>query len=241
MSSQSPLPTLAQLQAVVPPNLDVRQITAEWFRSFTINLEIGNYDGIVDLLLENAYWRDILALTWDFRTFHGIPRIRKFLVDRLPSARMKSLKLKEKFIDLQKPFHDVAWIQAMFEFETDVGLGSGVFRLVPTPNGDWKGHCILTNLDDLKGFPEQVGSLRNHEPNHGKWVEQRRLETEYADRDPVVLICGGGQSGLQLAARLKYLNISSLVIEKNPRIGDNWRNRYESLCLHDPVCQLNVP
>jgi len=27
------------------------------------------------------------------------------------------------------------------------------------------------------------------------------------------------------------------VVEKNPRIGDNWRNRYEALCLHDPVCE----
>jgi len=50
-----------------------------------------------------------------------------------------------------------------------------------------------------------------------------------------VLIIGGGHSGLEVAARLKYLGVRTLVVEKNARIGDNWRNRYEALCLHDPV------
>lgn len=43
-------------------------------------------------------------------------------------------------------------------------------------------------------------------------------------------------SGLSVAARLKFLGINTLVVEKNERIGDNWRNRYDSLCLHDSVC-----
>ena len=43
-------------------------------------------------------------------------------------------------------------------------------------------------------------------------------------------------SGLSAAARLKFLGINALVVEKNERIGDNWRNRYDSLCLHDSVC-----
>lgn len=43
-------------------------------------------------------------------------------------------------------------------------------------------------------------------------------------------------SGLSVAARLKFLGINTLVVEQNERIGDNWRNRYDSLCLHDSVC-----
>ncbi len=56
------------------------------------------------------------------------------------------------------------------------------------------------------------------------------------DADPTVLIVGGGHSGLDVAVHLKALGVTNLVIEKNPRIGDNWRTRYEALCLHDPVC-----
>ncbi|KAJ7792195.1 hypothetical protein B0H14DRAFT_2394788, partial [Mycena olivaceomarginata] len=58
---------------------------------------------------------------------------------------------------------------------------------------------------------------------------------------PTVLIVGGGQSGLELAGRLKCLDVSVLVIEKNARVGNNWRNRYEALCLHDPVWYDHIP
>ena len=98
---------------------------------------------------------------------------------------------------------------------------------------------MFTNLDDLKGHPEKIGPLRNQEPNHGKWEAARQKEVSFEGKDPTVLIIGGGQSGLDVAARLNTLGVSNLVIEKNAKIGDNWRTRYEALCLHDPVCRWN--
>jgi cation diffusion facilitator CzcD-associated flavoprotein CzcO len=38
-----------------------------------------------------------------------------------------------------------------------------------------------------------------------------------------------------MAARLQALNMSTLVVDKNERIGDNWRHRYRTLVTHDPV------
>lgn len=53
-------------------------------------------------------------------------------------------------------------------------------------------------------------------------------------------------SGLQIAARLKALGINVLIVERNQRIGDNWRNRYEYLSLHlrhwgRPFSVLSLP
>jgi len=234
------IPTLDRLQAKIPLNLNVNEVTTAWFNSFSEYVEIDNIDGILSIFVQDSYWRDILALTWDFRTFAGATRIKRFLMDRLLSANMTTLKLREDFIGLQHPYPDVAWIQAMFTFETNIGFGSGIFRLVPTASGEWKGHCMFTNLEDLRGFPERIGDLRNNNSAHGNWTEQRLRELEFEGGDPVVLICGGGQSGLELAARLKTLDVPTLVVEKNERIGDNWRNRYESLCLHDPVCEFEM-
>ena len=50
------------------------------------------------------------------------------------------------------------------------------------------------------------------------------------------MIIGAGQSGLDVGARLKFVDIPTLILDKNPRVGDQWRNRYKALCLHDPVC-----
>ncbi|KAL1685891.1 hypothetical protein GGG16DRAFT_118415 [Schizophyllum commune] len=58
---------------------------------------------------------------------------------------------------------------------------------------------------------------------------------------PTVVIVGGGHSGLNVAARLKALGVNSLILEKNSRVGDNWRGRYESLVLHDPVWYDHLP
>ena len=236
MDSEVPS-ALPILVSTIPPSTDSTQVAKDWFTRFTVFIEAKDFNGILSILSERPFWRDILALTWDFRTFDGPTQITRFLSDCVPSIGLLGLKLNEDSVELQTPFPDVAWIQGMFGFETNIGQCSGVFRLVLTDSGEWKGHCVFTNLEDLKGFPEQIGALRNHEQNYF-WAEQRRLEVSFADKDPVVLICGGGQSGLELAARLKSLNVPTLVIEKNTRIGDNWRHRYDSLCLHDPVCEF---
>ncbi len=51
----------------------------------------------------------------------------------------------------------------------------------------------------------------------------------------VFLSRGAGQGGLTVAARLKQLGLETLIIDRNPRIGDSWRNRYHQLVLHDSV------
>lgn len=232
----SRIPTLDRLGARAPDDIDVIKVANDWFQRFASYISAGDIDGILRLLCDDSLWRDLLALTWDMRTFDGADRIKAFLTNRLPPAKVEGLKLKD-FVRLQKPYPDLVWIVGMFGFETNSGLCSGVFRLVPTANGEWKAYTVFTNLEDLKGYPEMIGSSRNFRAVSGKeWEEGRRKESAFEDSDPSVLIVGGGQSGLEVAARLKYLNIPTLIVEKDARIGDSWRNRYDTLCLHWPVC-----
>ena len=37
------------------------------------------------------------------------------------------------------------------------------------------------------------------------------------------------------------MDVPTIVIERNPKAGDSWRNRYKSLCLHDPVWYDHMP
>jgi NAD(P)-binding Rossmann-like domain len=274
--AEAPLPTLSKLgDPLIPADLDAAKVATEWLVSFAKFTEQGDINGILSLIVDSqffsnalkpastnnntgtslnhsdtdfaVYWRDILVLTWDFRTFEGTPKIKQFLVDRLDQCKTISNIQLQNGSQLVKPYPDLAWIQLSFSFETQSGLGTGIVRLVPVslgPNSNgnavWKAQSIFTNLDGLKGFPEKVGALRNDESNHGKWEAERAKEVRFEDQDPKVLVVGAGHSGLAVAARLKALDISALVVDKNDRIGDNWRTRYEALCLHDPVCEWDL-
>ncbi len=49
-----------------------------------------------------------------------------------------------------------------------------------------------------------------------------------------ILIIGAGQAGLALAYHLKSTSLRYLLVERHSRIGDSWRNRYDSLTLFTP-------
>ncbi|KAI0688446.1 FAD/NAD-P-binding domain-containing protein [Cytidiella melzeri] len=243
-AQETKLPTVTSLGVSIDTitNADPTTIATRWLESFAQAVQKNNVDGVVSLLTDDAWWRDVLAMTWDFRSFHNKDEIQAFLHDRLSFARMSQFKLS--FAAIDNPYDDLAWIRAHYTFESHVGGCSGVFRLVPVsgPRGStWKAFNVFTNLESLKGHPESLGPLRDFDPNHGKWLDKRRRESEYADRDPEVLVVGGGQSGLEIAARLKLLGVDTLICEKQARVGDQWRHRYAALCLHDVVWYDHMP
>ena len=135
-------------------------------------------------------------------------------------------------------------VDAWFTFETGVARGLGHLRLK-----GGKAWTLLTTMTELKGFEEKKGNHRIKGAEHGahkhrqSWLELRQEEQAslgYTEQ-PYVLIIGGGQGGIMLAARLRRLGVPTIVVEKNARPGDSWRNRYKTLCLHDPVWYDHLP
>lgn len=232
------IPTYERLGASPPADSEKNapQIALDWFHQFSAALNSHDPAAVAELLCKDALWRDTNALTWDIRTFDGTDRIKALLEGRLEEMGVGSL-MWMNFVRYQQVFPDTAWILSMFSFETNVGLCKCVVRLVYTPDGNWKGFTVYTDLDNLKAFPELIGPHRNKVPITGaSWLESRARQLS-GEPDVPVLIVGAGQSGLILAARLKYLGVKSILIERDARIGDSWRRRYDSLCLHFPVCK----
>jgi putative flavoprotein involved in K+ transport len=56
-----------------------------------------------------------------------------------------------------------------------------------------------------------------------------------------VLIIGGGQAGLAMGYHLKQAGHRFQIVERNPRLGDSWRNRYDSLVLFTPRAYSALP
>ena len=115
------------------------------------------------------------------------------------------------------------------------------------PPRDLRAWTLCTSLQELTGFEELIGPRRASGPSdlrdfgRENWLDHRRKAAAYADRDPAVLVIGAGQAGLSIAARLGVLGVDTLMVDRNARIGDNWRNRYHSLTLHNEVFVNDLP
>ncbi len=212
--------------------------TSRWLEEFAGALARGDAAGASAMFHDGGYWRDVVAFTWNLRTCEGREAIRAMLAATLARTRPSGWRLKGE------PAESGGTEEAWLEFETALGRGVGHLRL----RG---GKCwtLLTGLRELKGFEEKAGARREAGVVHGtianreSWGERRRREAAElgAARQPYVVIVGGGQGGIGLAARLRRLEVPAIVLEKNERAGDSWRGRYKSLCLHDPVWYDHLP
>src|SRR6266540_3045468 len=55
------------------------------------------------------------------------------------------------------------------------------------------------------------------------------------------VIIGGGQAGLAAGYHLKKRGRPFLILDANERIGDSWRNRWDSLRLFTPARYDGLP
>ncbi|OAX33329.1 FAD/NAD(P)-binding domain-containing protein [Rhizopogon vinicolor AM-OR11-026] len=238
------LPTLDKLGVTDLSNVSPSEVATEWLDAFSAAITQSDVGAVVDLFLEDGFWKDLIALTWDLRTFEGRNDITKLLDARLAVTGLRELQLLEDPLRepvLRKLLPDLALVRFCFGFTTMHGKGTSVVHLAPLPDSTWKAYVLLTCLDALTDFPEKVGPLRNSQTNHGTLEESRHQEIEFSSNDPTVLVIGAGHSGLETAARLKYIGVPTLIIDKKPRVGDNWRDRYKALCLHDSVWYDQTP
>ncbi|MBR1361126.1 flavin-containing monooxygenase [Bradyrhizobium ottawaense] len=202
------------------------------------------------LLLADSFWRDVLALSWNLQTIAGREMIAQALAALAPEAAPTSFRIAPN----RAPPRWVTragtnTIEAIFTFETVTGRGSGILRLIPdkTDGDRLKAWTLLTALDELKGFEEQLGTSRPRGQAYSRdfrgpnWLDLRNASRDYADRDPAALVVGGGQAGLAIAARLKQLKVDALIVDREMRIGDNWRKRYHALTLHNQVQVNHLP
>jgi len=56
-----------------------------------------------------------------------------------------------------------------------------------------------------------------------------------------IIVIGAGQYGLIASYYLKQKKQDFLVLEKNDRVGDNWRKRFESMKLFSPAKYNALP
>ncbi|MDA9521765.1 monooxygenase [Bradyrhizobium sp. CCBAU 11434] len=221
-----------------------------WLDEFERALGQPDRAALDRLFLADCFWRDVLALSWNLQTLAGRDGIVRALAALSLNAAPRSFKIApNRAAPRWVTRAGTNTIETIFSFETALGRGSGVLRLVPDiADGDrLKAWTLLTALEELKGFEEQLGTSRPRGQAYSRdfrgpnWLDQRNASRDYADREPVALVVGGGQAGLAIAARLKQLQIDTLIVDRGARIGDTWRKRYHALTLHNQVQVNHMP
>jgi putative flavoprotein involved in K+ transport len=214
------------------------QVVDTWLDEFNAALANGDAAAAAELFGTASFWRDLVALTWNITTVEGPEGVRDMLEHTLASAEPHDFRVSEP------PAEADGVTEAWLAFETKVGRGVGHLRL-----RDGKAFTLLTTLNELAGYEEPRGPARPMGADHGvnadreSWLERRRRESTELGyvTEPEVVIVGGGQGGIALAARLRQLDLPTIVIDRHVRPGDQWRSRYKSLCLHDPVWYDHLP
>lgn len=218
--------------------LDPQTRVETWLREFETALAARDIEAAAGMFAVDSFWRDLIAFTWNIKTVEGRDGVTDMLRARLDDTDPRGFHTTEPVTEADGVI--TAWIG----FETAVGRAAGHLRL--TDCGAW---TLLTSLRELKGHEENKGPRRPKGVEHGAnrervtWSEQREQEERElgVTRQPYVVVVGGGQGGIALGARLRQLGVPALVVDKHDRPGDQWRKRYKSLCLHDPVWYDHLP
>jgi len=215
-----------------------QETLADWLRGFAQALDAPGTADWPTLFAEECWWRDLVAFTWNIVTLEGLDAIAGMAAAQAGAIGAHGFALD----DSDLPLTDAN--QGWFTFETSTARCRGHVQLV-----EGKARVLLTAITELVGHEEPTGARRpqgiEHRAEKGRktWAERRteRAGAIGADEQPYCLIVGGGQNGLQLAARLGRLGVPTLVVDSHERPGDCWRKRYPSLHLHDPIFLDHFP
>ncbi|MCC8431454.1 NAD(P)/FAD-dependent oxidoreductase [Reyranella aquatilis] len=231
-------------------NRDAKHVVGDWLAGLNAALLANDANGVGALFRPDADWRDIVALTGTIQTVGDRERIARRFVDAVAASGAHGFAVDPE----RHPPRDVEragepCVEAILTFETRVGTGAGIVRLKRSDcrAGEARAWTFLTSLESLRGHEEETVAENAEEPAferdfHGpNWLDRRRESSRYADREPAVLIVGGGHAGITAAARLKALGVEALVVDRMARIGDNWRKRYHGLKLHNQKHSNHFP
>ncbi len=216
------------------------ELVTAFLDDFGAALATGDIARATAMFQDDCYWRDLVTFTWNIKTVEGHAEVADMLRHQLATTQPSNWRIADGETASEEGGITTCWIS----FETAVARGYGLIRLK-----EGKIWTLLTSMVELKGYEEPLGYDRPMGAKHGagkhrpSWAEDREAEARELGytKQPYVLIIGGGQGGIALGARLRQLGVPTIIVEKNANPGDSWRNRYKSLCLHDPVWYDHLP
>jgi cation diffusion facilitator CzcD-associated flavoprotein CzcO len=219
-----------------PPSAE--DTARQWVRAFGLALTTGDDKALSGLFLPDSHWRNLFGISWQLATFSSNQTLCSELRRRAAEVRATGFRVDATALAPRKAVvagRDV--IEAIISFDTINGPGIGAIRLICAAHASPAAWTISTSLDfdkicDARSKSDApISQARDFAGPD--WFDQRQAEIGFEDREPDVLIVGGGHAGISAAVELRRIGLDVLVIDKAGRVGDNWRLRYHGLKLHN--------
>lgn len=193
---------------------DVDKISKTLIDKFNTALSAEDTKAILDLFLDDCYWRDHLVLSWDFHTLKGKEKIEDFL-----GAETKVLKkmMINRETSFRAPHYgaldgagDTKGIEFFVDIDAKHGTGSGICRILEEKPGTWKIFSLYTALKNINDHEEATGHRRPEGVKHGEdkarsnWLDRRNEQYNFENgKEPAVLIVGKFQREPDMLDELK--------------------------------------
>lgn len=213
-----------------------------------------------------AYWKDLLALTYHIRTFSTPGVIAASLLETAGLRELTGgfeLEGAALFISatpvLVRPTLDLPLpVSSLSITRWESSLTRSVFKQqfidcnltfkTGSPAAKCSGRILLLPVKTGETLAWKIWILSTKlESLDIQSEDEALLETPGRNLDiaePLetdVFIVGGGNAAVALAARLKALGVDSIIAERNANVGDNWALRHDSLKFHVPTSFCEMP
>ena len=217
-----------------------------WTSAFGHSLEGGDAAAVSQMFQADSHWRNLCGISWQIATFSGSRKLSEELCRRAREVGASGFEVDSELLPPRRAVvAGVEVIEVIFRFDTMNGPAVGVVRLVPSYGSDAAKAWTISTWLDMEKISAARSSHRASVSHHRdfaetNWLDQRRVEVVFENREPDVLVVGGGHAGISAAVELKRMGFDTLVIDRQQRVGDNWRLRYNGLKLHNktPVNHL---
>lgn len=198
------LPTTNFLGREIPAELDAQAAAEDIADRLAECLGTGDAAAFTDLFADygepsscldfamtdwTGVWRDKLSFTWDYRTFNFRDNIARAAADLVPSTPVRNVAFLKPPPQVKRPYPDLAYLQFVLSFDTDLANAHAVVNAVLTKEG-WRIWTLHTVIEGLHQYPER-DPVDGHMTGPISWEKQRALDDDQIKPD--VVIVGGGQ------------------------------------------------
>lgn len=180
---------------------DVDKIAQTLIDKFNTALAGEDTKAILDIFLDDCYWRDHLILSWDFHTLKGKEKINDFLGAETKGLKKLTINRESTF---RAPHYgqldgagQTKGIEFFIDIEAKYGTGHGICRILEEKPGTWKIFSLYTGLKNITGHEEATGHRRPEGVQHGEekarsnWLDRRNEQYNFENgKEPAVFIVG---------------------------------------------------